>query len=268
MAPTAVLDDSTTTRITMTTASHNTQSIPTRSNDQHVFGVHQLMAIGASNAIIRPLVPVPISAFPYCKALITKLFFRQILGHAASPSISFSDLVTSVDIYFDMSMAITEREVEKAVDSIRDSSFHVTNMFTVGFLNSKGKKVAITDPSHHPDDITYFTFLANINPHLVDTPAPDSVNISEFSLRLPHTFLSPSESLSVGNSVPINTMLILSTLLCVKCLTTICNLCRHLKFDNYFLQDEILFPHQVLRTHLELYNLRLLLFRYRQWHRL
>ena len=163
---------------------------------------------------------------------------------------------------------MAEREAETAAHSIRDSIFRVIDMFGVGFLNYKGTQVNIIEPSHRLDNITYFTICANINPHLVDTPAPDSVNISEFSLRLPHTFLSPSESLSVGNSVPINTMLILSTLLCVKCLTTICNLCRHLKFDNYFLQDEILFPYQVLRTHLELYNLRLLLFRYRQWHRL
>ena len=52
MVRTAVLDDSTAT-------------IPARSNDQHGFRVYQLTTIGTSDAIIRTLVPVPISAPPH-----------------------------------------------------------------------------------------------------------------------------------------------------------------------------------------------------------
>ena len=160
------------------------------------------MTIGASDATIRTLVLVPISTPPpYCKALVAKLFFHQILGHEESPSISISDLVTTVATYFDMCTAVVERKAEKTADSIRDAIFRVTNMIGIGFLNSRGKPVAITDPYHRPNDITYFTFRANIYPHLVDMRAPDSVHLFEFSLRLPHTFLSSSASLSVSNSI-------------------------------------------------------------------
>ena len=105
-----------------------------------------------------------------------------------------------------MSTAMTKRDVETVADSIRDSKFHVTNMIGVGFLNSKGKSAAITGPVHRPDDITYFPFRANINPHLVDTRAPDSVYLFEFSLRLPNAFPSSSASLPIGNSVQANAL--------------------------------------------------------------
>ena len=144
---------------------------------------------GASNATICTLVPVCISAPPYRKSLIAKLFFRQIHGHAESPSISYSDLVTTVATYFDMSTAMAEREAETAAHSIRDSIFRVIDMFGVGFLNYKGTQVNIIEPSHRLDNITYFTICANINPYLVDTRAPHSVHLFEFSLRLPHTSL-------------------------------------------------------------------------------
>ena len=112
MARIAFLDESTTTRTTMTTISHNNHSISARSNEQHGLGVYQLTAIGASNATIRTLVPIPISTPPplYRKALVAKIFCRQILEHAVSPSISFSDWGTTVATYFDTSTVMTERE--------------------------------------------------------------------------------------------------------------------------------------------------------------
>jgi len=87
---------------------------------------------------------------------------------------------------------MAEREAETAANSIRDSLFRVGNMIGVGFLNSKGKSVTITDPDHRPNDITYFTFRTTVNPHLVDTRIPDSVHLFEFYLRLPNS--SPSLS--------------------------------------------------------------------------
>ena len=62
---------------------------------------------------------------------------------------------------------MAERETETAADSISDSIFNVTNMFGVNFLNSKGKPVAITDPSHRPDYIIYLNLRTNTNPHLI-----------------------------------------------------------------------------------------------------
>ena len=192
MPPSAVLSESTIIRTAMTIALNNNRSAPARSTDQHGFGVYQLTTVGSNEAIIHTLVPVSSSAPPCCKALITKLSFRQILGHAGSPSISCSDLVTTIATYFDMSTAMAEREAETAADSIRDSLYRVGNMIGVGFLNSKGKSVTITDPDHRPNDISYFTFRTTVNPHLVDTRIPDSVNLFEFYLRLPNS--SPSLS--------------------------------------------------------------------------
>ena len=83
--------------------------------------------------------------------------------------------------------------------------FRVGNMIGVGFLNSNGKAVNITDPDHRPDDITYFTFRTTVNPHLVDTRAPNSVHLFEFSLRLPNTSPSLSASRLLRDSIQPNT---------------------------------------------------------------
>ena len=148
---------------------------------------------------------------------------------------------------------MTERETEIAAEFISDSLFRVTNMTGIDFLNSERKLVSITNPFRRLDDITYFNFRANINPHLVDTRAPDSVHLFEFSLRLSYTLSSSSASLFLRNSILNNNIHASvdnfdSTL--SKCLTTIYRLFRHLKCCNYFRLDVIIFPHQVLQTYL------------------
>ena len=100
---------------------------------------------------------------------------------------------------------MAEREAETAADSIRDSIFCVGDMIGVGVLKFKGKSVTITDPDHRSDDITYFTFRTTVNPHLVDTRAPDSIHLFEFSSRLANTFPSLSVSRLLRNSVQPNT---------------------------------------------------------------
>ena len=205
ITPTVFFFESTTTRTAMNTASNNTQSISIRSIDQHGFGVYQLTVFGTSDATIRTLVPISISAPSYRKVLIVELFFHQILGHAESPFLSFSDLVTTVATCFDMSTAIAERGAETAANSIRDSIFRISTMIGVSFFTSKRKYDNITNPAHRQDGITYFTFRANINPHLVDTRAPDYVHSFEISLRLPNTITSSSASFPPNNSVQPNT---------------------------------------------------------------
>ena len=100
---------------------------------------------------------------------------------------------------------MAERGAKTATDSICDSIFRVTNMIRVGFINSKEKSVAITDPPHRLNDITYFTFRAKNNRHLVDTRAPDSIHLFEFSLRLSNIFPSSSVSFPIKISVQANT---------------------------------------------------------------
>ena len=146
------------------------------SSDLHCFGVYQLTPVRASGATIRILVLVPISALPYRKALIAKLFFRQILGYVDSPSIFVNDLVSTVTSYFDMSTVMTEREVEAASISIRDSIFSVANLSGVGFLDSTGKYVSISDSDNRPRDVSYFTFRSFLNPNIVDPRAPNTVH--------------------------------------------------------------------------------------------
>ena len=134
------------------------QTATVSSSESNGFGVYQLTPVGASDATIRTLVPVSISALPYRKALIAKLFFRQILGYTDSPSISVSDLISTVASYFDMSTAMAEREVESVSVFIRSSIFNVVNMSGVGFLDSTGKSITISDHDNRPHDVSYFTF--------------------------------------------------------------------------------------------------------------
>ena len=61
------------------------------------FGVYQQTSVGTGDVTIRTLIPVAISAEPYRKALIAKLFFRQILPLADATYVSFSDLIVETN---------------------------------------------------------------------------------------------------------------------------------------------------------------------------
>ena len=87
------------------------------------FGVYRQTPVGLSELSIRTLVPVPISAEPYRKALIAKLFFHQILSLADSPSVFVNDLMATVAAYFDINTGSAEREAEAAAQSISRSFF-------------------------------------------------------------------------------------------------------------------------------------------------
>ena len=103
-----------------------------------VFWPKQFRCLSADTrrcATIRILVIVNISALPYRTSLI--------LGYADSPSISVSDLISTVALYFDMSTAMAKWEVESAFVSIRVWIFNVVNMPSVGFLDSTGKSITM-----------------------------------------------------------------------------------------------------------------------------
>ena len=167
------------------------------SSDLQGFGVFQLTTVGASDATIRTLVPVSISVFPYRKVLIATLFFLQILGSADCPSISISDLVSTVASYFDMSTAMAKRETELMAIFVRDSIFLVDNMSVVGFLYLTGKSVTINDPDNRPRDVSYFIFRSSLNPNAVEDRVTITVHQFEFSLRLPQNSTSSFVSLSL-----------------------------------------------------------------------
>ena len=83
------------------------------------FGVYQQMDVDTGDVSIRTLVPAIISAVPYRKALIAKLYFRQILALTAS----FNDLMTTVVLYFPLNTGAAEIDAESAVDIIRSNVF-------------------------------------------------------------------------------------------------------------------------------------------------
>ena len=130
MAPTAVISFFTTTHTTIMTTSNNTLQQNNNStiggsgcSVASTFGVYQQTAVGLSDLSIRTLVSDPISAEPYRKALIAKLFFYQILSLADSPFVELNDLLSTIASYFSISTGSDERDTDTAAQSISRSFF-------------------------------------------------------------------------------------------------------------------------------------------------
>ena len=110
MAPTAVLillTDYTTDTMTSPANNNNNNNIMNLGGSNNgsslaTFGVYMQTPVELNELSIRTLVPVPISAEPYRKALIAKLFFHQILSLMNSTSATFYDLLATVAAYFDI----------------------------------------------------------------------------------------------------------------------------------------------------------------------
>jgi len=125
-----------------------------------------------SELTIRTLVPDPISAEPYRKALIEKIFFHQILSLSDSPPVSFNDLIATVASYFDINTGSAEMETETATQSIFRSFFHVLNLINVTFFDTFGKPIKVPDTDSRPADVTYFTFRSNGSAKTIDCRTP------------------------------------------------------------------------------------------------
>ena len=184
MAPSAVLLQPLTTPTPSNLTNHTMSSLHTNHNYSSLtdftggpstshFGVYQKTSVGTSDVTMRTLVPAAIGAEPYRKALIAKLFFRQILPLTDATYVSFSNLITTVSLYFSINTGSSERESAAAVVSIRSNFFLVTNLQEVGFTDTFGKPVNVPDPTQRPTDLTYFTFRAVVPVHLVNKRAPE-----------------------------------------------------------------------------------------------
>ena len=158
------------------------------------FGIYQQTSVGSKEVTIRTLVPAVIFAEPYRKALIAKMFFRQILFLADAPSVSFSDLMTTVALYSSINTGSSEREAEAAVTSIRSVFFRVTKLQEVGFADTSGKSIKLLDPTQRPVDLAYFTFRSVVSAIVIDKRAPDKILSLEFSPRLPQNFQSTAST--------------------------------------------------------------------------
>ena len=170
MAPTAVLFfpyDHTTTTMTNTNNTINNKNISNFSGGSSGsafanFGVYQQTPVELNEFSIRTLVPDNIIAEPYCKALISKLFFHQIPSLTDFPSVFFNDLLAIVAAYFDIYTESAEREGEAAAQSISGSFFHVSNLIGVTFSDSSEKAIKVPDTDNRPADITYLLFVLTL----------------------------------------------------------------------------------------------------------
>ena len=124
MVPTAVRNSLSTTHNTMNDTNRNNispSSATSRSVVSSNFGVYQQISIGSSDTSIRTLIHDVINANPYRKALIVKLFFHQTMNLSDTPSMSFSDLMSTIASYFGLNTEFTEREAETAGINIRNA---------------------------------------------------------------------------------------------------------------------------------------------------
>ena len=123
--------------------------------------------------------PQSISAKPNRKSMIFILFFRRIFSFSSSPSVSISDLTAIVAAYFAIPTGSEEHEAKIVVDLVRHALFLVDNLQGIGFLNSSGKAIKISNLTNCAADITFFSFL----------PVSLRVSLISASLRQPYPLI-------------------------------------------------------------------------------
>ena len=100
---------------------------------------------------------------------------------------TMADLVTVVANELPISTESAMEEAEATGEMLKKEVFMVENLEGYHFLDSKGKtKTVVSDKlKDRPADISYFTFLCNVNPKVIDKRIlQDHLSIS-FSLKLP-----------------------------------------------------------------------------------
>ena len=80
-----------------------------------------------------------------------------------NPSVSFSDIMSTVASNFGLNTGSAEWEVETTAIDIRNDFFRVSNMQGVGFPDVSGKPITIPDPTRCPENLTYFTFCSIVS---------------------------------------------------------------------------------------------------------
>ena len=181
MAPIAVLNSllSTHPKINSTSNTNVSPSSATpRTRMSSNFGVYRQTFISSSDISIRTLDIDAISTDPYRKALITKLFVRQImtLSNTLSDtlSISFRDLISTAVLYFGLNTRSIEREAEATTISIYNDFPLVSNLQDVGFSGNSSKHLTVPNPVRRPVDPTYFKFCSIVFAAMIDTYTPAS----------------------------------------------------------------------------------------------
>ena len=148
-----------------TTLSQNNMSTIIGGSDGSVasnFCVYQQTTVGLSELSIHPFISDPISAEHYHKALIAKLFFRQILSLADYSSVELNDLLSTVASYSTINTGSAERKADTASQSISRSSFRASNLTGVAISDTSGKSIKVPNSASCPTELAYFTFCSNI----------------------------------------------------------------------------------------------------------
>ena len=149
------------------------------------FGVYQQTSVGTSDVTMRTLVPSAIGAEPYRKELIAKLFFRQILPLTDATYVSFSNLITTVSLYFSINTGSSERESAAAVVSIRSNFFLLLTCRKLGSrIPSLNPLMSRIQPSalHILPTLPFVSLFPYIS--LINELRKKTLSL-EFSLRLP-----------------------------------------------------------------------------------
>ena len=75
-------------------------------------------------------------------------------------------MTATVAAYFAMPTGSAEREAERIVKSVCHAFFDVGNFQGIGFLDSSGKAIAVSD--HREVDITFFSFRSTVLASAID----------------------------------------------------------------------------------------------------
>jgi len=102
-------------------------------------------------------------------------------------SYTLADLVTVVANELPISTESAMEEAEAAGAKLRREFFDIRNLEGSHFLDSKGKQEVVTSEefSNRPELLSYFVFLVNVDPKVVDTRIIQESVSTGFSLKLP-----------------------------------------------------------------------------------
>ena len=100
---------------------------------------------------------------------------------------TLADLVTVVANELPISTESAMEEAEGAGVRLMGEFFDIRNLEGSHFLDSRGKQRAVTSDElkNRPEDLSYFVFLASIDPRVVDTRITQEDFSTGFSLKLP-----------------------------------------------------------------------------------
>ena len=126
--------------------------------------------------------------------MIAILFFRRILYLSSSPSVTTSDLTATVIAYFAMPTGSAEREAERIVESVRHTFFLVGNLQSIGFLDSSGKPITVSE--NRAADITFFFFRSTVLVSALDQRFHSTILSLDFLLRLQYSAISTALALA------------------------------------------------------------------------